>query len=113
MKKLILVFFIVLTSCMQEVIEPLPPVSSNIFSQKENTVADKDQIMFVLESEGIYFLSLIDISTNQVITKEKIFGTKGVNKINIYNKSIESRYLYLVLMSSNRVELNRTKLFFK
>jgi hypothetical protein len=66
----------------------------------------------VLESEGVYFLILIDLESNQIISKEKILGVKGVNKKNIYTKSIQSRYLYLVLSDIDRKEINRTKLVF-
>jgi hypothetical protein len=113
MKKFIFVFLIFLTSCVQEVIEPIPDIQSNIFSQKENQIGDKGEMSFNLEYEGVYFISLIDIESKQVISREKILGVKGTNKLNIYTKTIESRYLYLVLVDNNRVELNRTTLILK
>jgi hypothetical protein len=108
----IFVILLLLTSCIQEVVEPLPSPTTNIFSQKENRIQDGYEISFALESQGIYFLTLIDVSTNQVVSKEKISGIKGINKKNIYIKSIQSRYLYLVLYDIDRKEINRTKLVF-
>ena len=113
MKRLILLFVVLLTSCVQEVIEPIPTKPSNIFSQKETVVADKEEINFELVVGGTYFVSLVDVGTNQVVSREKIVGVKGSNKLNIYTKSIESRYLYLVLTDNNKSEVNRTKLIFK
>jgi hypothetical protein len=113
MKRLAVVLTLIFTSCIREVIEPVPiPPTSNIFSQKENRVSDGEEITFVLESEGVYFLILIDLESNQIISKEKISGVRGVNKKNIYTKSIQSRYLYLVLSDIDRKEVNRTKLVF-
>ena len=103
---------LLLTSCVQEVVEPIPAPTANIFSQKENRILDGDEVTFILESEGTYFLSLVDVETNQVISKEKISAIKGTNKKNIYTKSIQSRYLYLVLYDIDRKEINRTKLVF-
>ena len=108
----ILVLLLLLTSCVQEVVEPLPVPTTNIFSQKENRIVDGDEVTFILELEGTYFLSLVDIETNQVVAKEKISAIKGINKKNIYTKSIQSRYLYLVLSDIDRKEINRTKLVF-
>lgn len=113
MKRLIILFGVVLTSCVQEIVEPVPTKSSDIFSQKETTVSDKGEINFELEVGGTYFVTLVDVVTNQVVSREKIVGVRGSNKLNIYTKSIESRYLYLVLTDSNRVEVGRTKLIFK
>lgn len=110
---IIFLFLILTTSCMQEVVEPIPTKPSNIFSQKETIILDGDEIIFELEVEGEYCLTLVDVETSQVITREKIVGIKGINKLNIYTKSIESRYLYLVLSSNCRRELLRTKVIFK
>ena len=97
---------------MQEVVEPIPTKPSNIFSQKETIISDGDEISFELELEGAYCITLEDIETSQVISREKILGVKGINKLNIYTKSIESRYLYLVLSSNCRKELFRTMVIF-
>ena len=97
---------------MREVVEPVPTKTSNIFSQKENTILDGDEISFELEVEGTYFITLVDIETSKVLTREKIVGIKGINNLNIYTKSIESRYLYLVLSDNNRKEIIRTTVIF-
>jgi len=112
MKRLTLLFFILLSSCMQEVVDPISTKPSNIFSQKETVVLNGDEISFELEVGGIYFITLVDIETSQVLTKEKIVGIKGINNLNIYTKSIESRYLYLVLSDNNRKEIIRTTVIF-
>ena len=109
---IIFLFLILTTSCMQEVVEPIPTKPSNIFSQKETIISDGDEISFELELEGSYCITLEDIETSQVISREKILGVKGINKLNIYTKSIESRYLYLVLSSNCRKELFRTMVIF-
>lgn len=100
-------------SCHQENIEPLPNISTDIFLQKENVVSDGFELNINLPNDGIYFICMIDIETKQVLSKEKIIGNKGINKLNIYTKSIESRYLYLVLIDNNRTELNKTTLILK
>jgi hypothetical protein len=112
MKRLTLLFLILLSSCVQEVVEPILTKPSNIFSQKETVVLNGEEITFELEVGGIYFITLVDIETSQVLTKEKIVGIKGINNLNIYTKSIESRYLYLVLSDNNRKEIIRTTVIF-
>lgn len=112
-RRIIFLFLLLFTSCVQEVVDPIPTKPSDIFSQKENIVLDTEEVSFELQKEGSYFISLIDVNTNQVLSREKIIGVKGINKLNIYTKSIESRYLYLVLTDNNRLEINRTKVIFK
>lgn len=113
MKRIIFVLFLFLVSCMNEVVEPMPELDKNIFSQKENIITNDSEIHFELPKSGIYFLSMIDTETNQLVTKERFVGTIGLNKLNIYTKSIQSRYLYLVLYDENKTELNKTKLVLK
>jgi hypothetical protein len=117
MKKvlLILLIFLVFTSCIDEVIEQVPPptiIDSSVFDVKESKIVDGQDIYFTLPSTGVYTLTLIDKETNQVISRERFNGTIGQNKKNIYIKSIQSRYLYLVLSDIDRKEINRTKLVF-
>jgi len=113
MKRLIFILFLFLVSCMNEVVEPIPQLNKNIFSQQENSITNGSEIQFELTKNGIYFLSMIDTETNQLVTKERFVGIIGVNKLNIYTKSIQSRYLYLVLHDENKIELNKTKLVLK
>lgn len=113
MKRLIFILFLFLVSCIDEVVEPMPELNENIFSHQESNISNGSEIQFELPKNGIYFLSMIDIETNQLITKERFVGIIGVNKLNIYTKSIQSRYLYLVLHDENKIELNKTKLVLK
>ena len=110
---LILSIFLFLFSCHKEDIVPIKPkVSIDIFTQTETTISNGDQIMFKLTSDSTYVLKLVDKTTNQVISKEKIIGKIGENKINIYTKSIQSKYLYLVLEDGNKKEINKLILTF-
>ena len=91
-------------------IEPIPqpkPVV-DIFSVSESSITDGQEIMFKLTSDSTYILKLVDKSTNQVISKEKITGKVGENKIILYTKSIQSKYLYLVLEGINKNQINKT-----
>jgi 6-phosphogluconolactonase/glucosamine-6-phosphate isomerase/deaminase len=99
-----------MVSCRKMEIEPIPqPKSvSDIFSQTETTISNGDEIMFKLNSDSTYILKLVDKSTNQVISKEKIVGKVGENKLTMYTKSIQSRYLYLVLEGMNKNQINKT-----
>ena len=106
---LILSIFLFLFSCHKEDIVPITPkVNVDIFTQTETTISNGDQVMFKLTSDSTYVLKLVDKTTNQVISKEKIIGKIGENKINIYTKSIQSKYLYLVLEDGNKKQINKT-----
>ncbi len=115
MKSKIIIFccMFFMFSCYKEDIAPLPKPVENIFLQTENQISDSDFLNFELASDGTYYLILQDVETNQVISKEKFIGVKGLNKLNIYTKSIQSRYLYLVLQDETKKEINKTKLVLK
>ena len=96
--------------CTKMEIEPMPqpkPVV-DVFSVSESTIADGQEIMFKLTSDSTYILKLVDKATNQTISKERIIGKVGENKLKIYTKSIQNRYLYLVLENVNKVEIKKT-----
>lgn len=96
--------------CTKMEIEPMPqpkPVV-DIFSVSESSISDGEEIMFKLTSDSTYILKLIDKTTNQTISKERIIGKVGENKLKIYTKSIQNRYLYLVLENVNKVEIKKT-----
>ena len=97
-------------SCHKEDIVPIPTtkLKVDIFAQTETTISNGDQVMFKLTSDSSYVIKLVDKATNQVITKEKISGKIGENLINIYTKTIQSKYLYLVLEDGNKKEINKT-----
>lgn len=115
MKKLLLILSILLifVSCVQEVIEPIPPITQSIFDVKESMVVDGQNIQFKLPSAGVYTLTLIDKQTNQVISRERFTGTIGENNKNIYTKSIQSQYLYLLLEDVTKTEIGRTTIITK
>jgi len=101
-----------MTSCYKEDLLPVPqpkPVV-DIFTQSEASISDGDEIMFKLVADGDYILKLVDKSTNQTISKEKINGKLGENKIKIYTKTLQSKYLYLVLVDVDKKEINKTNL---
>ena len=109
-KIIILCCVVFIFSCTKMEIEPTPQPKPlvDIFTQSETSVSDGGEIMFKLTSDSTYILKLVDKSTNQVISKEKITGKVGENKINIYTKSIQSKYLYLVLEGINKNQINKT-----
>lgn len=97
-------------SCTKMEIEPMPqpkPVV-DVFSVSESSVTDGQEIMFKLTSDSVYILKLVDKVTNQTISKEKLIGKIGENKINIYTKSLQSKYLYLYLVNENNQQIKKT-----
>ena len=96
-------------SCTKEEIVPIPPkVNTDIFSVSETSISNGDTIMFKLTSDSVYILKLVDKVTNQTISKEKLIGKIGENKINIYTKSLQSKYLYLYLVNENNQQIKKT-----
>ena len=110
MKKLLFVFLILLWGCTKpELPTPNPPVEK-IFSVGESSVIDGQSIYFDLPSSGVYTLTLMDITTGQVVSREKFVGQSGENVKKIYTKSIMSKYLYLILASEDKTQISKTKL---
>lgn len=109
-KFIILCCVIFMISCHKEEIAPIPEVKPlmDIFTQSETSVADGQEIMFKLSSDSTYIIKLVDKSSNQVISKEKILGKIGENKLKIYTKSIQNQYLYLILENINKQEIKKT-----
>jgi hypothetical protein len=58
-------------------------------------------------------LVLIDKETGQVISREKFTGQIGENVKKIYTKSIQVRYLYLVLEDGDKNQLKKTTIILK
>jgi len=111
MKKIILISLILLAGCTKMEIEPTPPpTNQNIFSVKESTITDGQIIQFDLPSDGIYMLTYTDISTDQVISRERFTCKGGKNLKKIYTKTIMPKYLYLILTSENKTQISKTKL---
>lgn len=110
MKKILFVFVILFWGCTKMEIEPIPPPVEKIFSVGESTITDGQSIYFDLPSSGVYTLTLMDIESGQVVSREKFIGQMGENVKKIYTKSIMSKYLYLILASADNVEISKTKL---
>ncbi len=110
--KLIILSCVWLTSCYKEEILPINPETKilDVFATNESKISDGQEVMFKSELATTYIIKLIDVSTNQVVSKEKITGKIGENNLKIYTKSIQSKYLYLVLEDGNKKEINKTKL---
>ena len=87
---------------------PLP--TQKIFSVNESSVTNGQTIYFDLPSEGTYILTLVDVESGQVVSREKFIGLAGENNKKIYTKSIVSKYLYLMLTSENNTQISKTKL---
>lgn len=114
-KIIILCCVVFITSCYKDEIEPMPQPKPNvdIFTQSETTISNGDEVMFKLTSDSTYIVKLVDKTTNQVISKEKIVGKVGENKLNIYTNSIQSQYLYLILEDVTRKEIKKTTILKK
>ncbi len=110
MKRILFVFLILLWGCTKpELPTPNPPVEK-IFSVSESSVTDGQSIYFDLPSAGVYTLTLVDVTTGQVVSRERFAGQSGENVKKIYTKSIMSKYLYLILASEDKTEISKTKL---
>jgi hypothetical protein len=106
MKKLL--FILLLTGCTK--IDTPPPIitTKDIFSVTESAVANGDEVYFDLKSAGVYTLTLIDDTQNQVLTRERINGKIGQNKLKIYTKSLSVKYLYLILEDASKTQIGKT-----
>lgn len=110
MKKILLISLVLFWGCNKvDIPTPNPPVEK-IFNVGESRVTNGQSIYFDLPSAGTFMLSLIDINTNQVISREKFIGQNGENVKKIYTNSLPKGYLYLVLESVDRNELKKTKI---
>jgi len=113
-KFIITLFFIVLiTACSKDDILPTPPQPINIFLMGEHTITDSEEVSFELQTDGMYILKLVHGQTNQVLSKEKIVGNFGNNKIKIYTKSLPTNNFYLILETQDKVEIGKVKLISK
>jgi hypothetical protein len=108
MKKLFIILLL-LVACKKEIIQPSIAIKET-FSMPQNTVSNGDVLIFTLKSNSIYTLTMIDSVQNQVITREQFNGKLGVNKLNIYTKSLPSKYLYLLLEDSSKTQIGKTTL---
>ena len=93
-------------SCQKE--DMVEPQLVDIFKVEQYNVSNKSEISFNIETEGVYIMTIIDKNTNQVLSREKIKCIIGKNKIKIYTKSLQSRYLYLLLEDVTKKEIGKT-----
>ncbi len=113
MKKIILISLILLVGCTKpELPTPTPPVEK-IFNVSESNVINGQSIYFNLPSAGIYYLTLIDKETGNVVSREKFTGQNGENVKKIYTNSLQSRYLYLLLEDVTKKEISKTIIIIK
>ena len=106
MKKL-LIILLLLSSCRKVEVQPKPPIIQDIFSVTESTVSNGGDIYFDLKAAGTYTLTMLD-ETQNVITRERINGKIGQNKLKIYTSSLPVKYLYLVLEDQSRTQIGKT-----
>jgi len=108
---LTILFLISIWGCRKlDVVPTPPPAPSNIFSVKETSIGNGEQIKFNLKNEGVYTLTLFDSVGQQVVTRERIIGKIGENSLKLYTKSLPVRYLYLSLEDENSIQIGKTLL---
>ena len=106
MKKLLFILLL-LSACKKIEVQPQPPTVQDIFSVTESTMSNGGDIYFDLKSSGTYTLTMLD-QTQNVITRERISGKVGQNKLKIYTSSLPVKYLYLVLEDQSRTQIGKT-----
>lgn len=108
MKKLLFIFVILIWGCTKVEVVPTPPPVEKIFNVSESSISNGQSIHFDLPSAGIYTLTLIDKESGQVVSRERFTGKSGENVKKIYTKSLQSKYLYLLLESVTKTEIGKT-----
>lgn len=106
---IILCCTIFIISCKNEDIA-LPEVIAidNIFAIKESSVVNGQSLHFDLPEKGTYTLTLIDKESGQVVSRERFIGQAGENVKKIYTKSLQSRYLYVLLEDVTKNQIGKT-----
>lgn len=109
MKRLLYISFIFMLGCSGPEIE-MPKVMSmnDIFSVKESSVVNAQSIHFKLPTAGTYTITLIDKESGQVVSRERFIGQAGENVRKIYTKSLQSRYLYVLLEDVTKNQIGKT-----
>jgi hypothetical protein len=113
MKKVIFILLLSLVACRKTQFIPTPPPAINIFSVKESSVENGQEIQFELAQPGVYTLTIGDSVNNQVLTRERFNGQIGINKKKIYTKGLQSKYLYLLLEDVTKNKLGKTTIIIK
>lgn len=108
MKKILYIFLILLWGCTKmEIPIPNPPVEK-IFNVGESSVTNGQSIYFDVPSAGVYYLTLIDKVSGNVVSREKFNGQIGENVRKIYTNSLSKGYLYLVLEDVDKKQIKKT-----
>jgi hypothetical protein len=114
MKKILFILALTLLGCRKVEVRPEPtPITTNVFSNAENTIDNGQEIQFDLTKTGVYTLTIGDSTTNQVLTRERFNGQIGINKKKIYTKGLQSKYLYLLLEDVTKNKLGKTIIIIK
>jgi len=113
MKKVIFILLLSLVACRKTQVPPIPQPVPNIFSVKESSISNGQEIQFELTQTGVYTLTIGDSVTNQVLTRERFNGQIGQNKKKIYTKGLQSKYLYLLLEDVTKNKLGKTTIIVK
>lgn len=111
MKRIYFILLLMLAACTSDELQPEPIAEVDTFSLTESTLADRGVIVFTLEKEGIYTLTLSD--GNQVVSREKFAGKQGRNKLTLYARTLQTKYLYLVLQDSYNNQIGKTTIIIK
>jgi hypothetical protein len=108
MKKILFILTILLWGCTKpELPIPNPPVEK-IFNVGESSVVNGQSIYFDVPSAGVYYLTLIDKVSDNVVSREKFNGQIGENVRKIYTNSLSKGYLYLVLEDVDKKQIKKT-----
>lgn len=103
-----ILFILLVVSCSKpDIIEPIS-ISTDVFEKTENYVVNGQDITFNLTSQSTYMLTIINKTTDQVVSKEKFIGKIGENKMKLYTNSLPKGYLNLVLSDENNNQLKTT-----
>ena len=113
MKKILFIFSFLLWGCTKPELPTPTPVIEKIFTTTESKVLNGQSIHFDLPSAGVYYLTLIDKESGNVISREKFTGQNGENVKKIYTNSIQSQYLYLLLEDVTKKEISKTTIIIK
>ena len=109
MKKLLYISFIFMMGCSGPEIElPIALAIDDIFSVTQSNVTNGQSMHFNLPTKGTYTLTLIDKESGQVISRERFIGQAGENVKKIYTKSLQSRYLYVLLEDVTKNQIGKT-----
>ena len=109
-KLLIVILYLFIISCKKTAPTPIVDNTVDLFGKPQVTVSDNVEVKFTLPISSTYTLTLKDSATNQVVTRERFKGVAGINKLVIYTKTLNSKYLYVSLEDMNRSLLGKTLL---